>query len=55
MRGHPGKSRVGELSVFANEIRLLSPCLHDIPASITNVETRVRARHLEMLANQVSP
>ena len=28
VRGHPGKSKVGELTVFAHGARLLSPCLH---------------------------
>ena len=50
--GHPGKSNSGEMSVFARQMTLLSPCLHDVPDLITSVETRVRQRHLEMLANK---
>ena len=49
--GHPGKTKVGELSVFASDIRVLSPCLHDIPDEIKSVDTRVKSRHLEMLVN----
>jgi hypothetical protein len=29
--GHPGKSKKGELSVFAKELTLLSPCLQMLP------------------------
>ena len=50
--GHPGKSNSGETSVFARQMTLLSPCLHDVPARITSVRTRTRHRHLEMLSNQ---
>eukprot|EP00729_Bicosta_minor_P007801 gene7801-6854_t len=53
--GHPGKSNSGEMSVFARQMTLLSPCLHDVPDLITSVETRVRQRHLEMLANKQLP
>ena len=29
--GHPGKSKKGELSVFATKLQLLSPCLQMLP------------------------
>jgi lysyl-tRNA synthetase class 2 len=51
VHGHPGKSNTGELSVFAHRLVLLSPCLHDVPERITNVEVRVRHRYLEAMAN----
>ena len=78
--GFPGKTKAGELSVFAREacpagapeprhgaqMRLLAPCLHDIPDELSDPvplvsiigqapngmqDTRVRARHLDMLVN----
>lgn len=53
--GHPGKTKVGELSVFAAGVRMLSPCLHDIPDELKSVELRTKARHLEMLVNRELP
>lgn len=49
--GHPGTTNVGELSVKANVVRLLSPCLHDIPDVLIDVSQRAKQRHLEMLVN----
>lgn len=54
IRGHPGKSKKGELSIFPKEITLLSPCLHQLPKSIhglTNQETRYRQRYLDLILN----
>ena len=31
VKGHPGKSKNGELSIFPIELQLLSPCLHMLP------------------------
>lgn len=31
VRGIPGKSKRGELSIFPKEVTLLSPCLHMLP------------------------
>lgn len=57
-QGFPGKSKRGELSVFAKEIRLLSPCLHMLPfpkgenqGGIANMETRYRQRYLDLIVN----
>ena len=38
VKGFPGKSKRGELSVFPTELCLLSPCMHMIPREIKNVE-----------------
>jgi lysyl-tRNA synthetase class 2 len=51
VKGIPGRSKTGELSVFALEIVLLSPCLHMMPRSLTDQETRFRQRYLDMIVN----
>jgi lysyl-tRNA synthetase, class II len=59
VRGHPGKSKTGQLSIFPVEITLLSPCLHMLPfakgdsglGGITNQETRYRQRYLDLIIN----
>lgn len=59
VKGFPGKSRKGELSIFPTEITLLSPCLHMLPfakgdsqmGGITNMETRYRQRYLDLIVN----
>lgn len=52
--GYPGKTNKGELSVFAQDIVLLSPCLHMLPKAhfgFTNMETRYRQRYLDLIMN----
>jgi lysyl-tRNA synthetase class 2 len=57
VKGHPGKSKKGELSIFPVEIQLLSPCLHMLPQkkgdseAITDQETRYRKRYLDLIVN----
>ena len=59
VRGHPGKSKNGELSIFPQELVLLAPCLHMLPfakgstgmGGITNMETRYRQRYLDLIVN----
>ncbi|KAL6120661.1 hypothetical protein NUSPORA_02572 [Nucleospora cyclopteri] len=55
--GFPGKSKMGEPSLFADSIKLLSPCLRVIPSVknlLTNAETIYRKRHVDLLVNQES-
>ena len=58
VKGRPGKSKKGELSIFPTELTLLSPCLHMLPfakgneGGITNQETRYRQRYLDLIVNQ---
>mmetsp|Transcript_17334 Transcript_17334/g.20056 ORF Transcript_17334/g.20056 Transcript_17334/m.20056 type:complete len:610 (+) Transcript_17334:108-1937(+) len=58
VKGFPGKSKKGELSIFPTEITLLSPCLHMLPfakgndGGISNQETRYRQRYLDLIINQ---
>jgi lysyl-tRNA synthetase class 2 len=53
--GVPGKSKKGELSVFATALTLLSPCLHMLPLEkkgqkmFSNVDVRFRKRYLDLI------
>lgn len=54
VRGFPGKSKKGELSIFPHTITLLSPCLHMLPKGHTglkNQEVRYRQRYLDLILN----
>lgn len=59
VKGYPGKSKNGELSIFPTEIILLSPCLHMLPfpkgdssvGGIKDQETRYRQRYLDLIVN----
>ncbi|KAI8891430.1 lysyl-tRNA synthetase [Backusella circina FSU 941] len=54
--GVPGKTNKGQLSVFVtNEIKVLTPCLRDIPRTgLKDPEKRFRNRHLDLLVNPES-
>ena len=60
--GHPGRSSPknrpdGELSIFATEVVLLSPCLHAIPSEhygLQDKEQRFRQRYLDLIMNDKS-
>eukprot|EP01084_Bolivina_argentea_P273818 466542_1 len=56
--GYPGKTKAGELSVYAKNIIILSPCLRMLPSNqtkksgvhgITDKETRYRQRYLDLI------
>jgi lysyl-tRNA synthetase class 2 len=54
VKGSPGKSKKGELSIFPQSLTLLSPCLHMLPKSHTglkNQEVRYRQRYLDLILN----
>lgn len=54
IRGFPGRSKRGELSIFPHSIQILSPCLHMLPKpyiGLTNPETRYRMRYLDLIMN----
>jgi len=51
VRGYPGKSKKGELSIFPTQVDLLSPCMHMLPRALTNQETRYRQRYLDLILN----
>jgi len=53
--GKPGKTKTGELSIFASEIKLLAPCLHMLPGArkgLKDKEIRFRKRYLDLIINQ---
>ena len=60
--GYPGRTAPknrpdGELSIFAKEVILLTPCLHQIPSEhfgITDIETRFRKRYLDLIMSDKS-
>ncbi|GKT37085.1 Lysine--tRNA ligase [Aduncisulcus paluster] len=49
--GNPGRTKKGELSIFATELQLLSPCFHMLPRKLENPETRSRKRYLDLIVN----
>ncbi|CAG8517074.1 9800_t:CDS:2 [Funneliformis caledonium] len=54
VRGCPGKSKRGELSIFPKDVILLSPCLHMLPKAhygLKDQETRFRQRYLDLIMN----
>ena len=57
VRGFPGKSKKGELSLFPTVIVMLSPCLRMLPknkggkAGLTSQDTRYRQRYLDLMMN----
>ncbi|EEB13620.1 predicted protein [Pediculus humanus corporis] len=54
VKGHPGKTKKGELSVIPKEITLLTPCLHMLPHlhyGLKDKETRFRMRYLDCILN----
>ncbi|XP_014668686.1 PREDICTED: lysine--tRNA ligase-like [Priapulus caudatus] len=53
-KGHPGKTKKGELSVMPKDIVLLTPCLHMLPHlhfGLKDKETRFRQRYLDLILN----
>lgn len=55
VRGKPGKTKKGELSIIPSEIVLLSPCLHQLPHlyyGVKDKETRFRQRYLDLIINE---
>lgn len=60
--GYPGRTapknrEEGELSIFARQVILLTPCLKQIPSEhfgLQDVETRFRKRYLDLIMNERS-
>ncbi|KAI1744729.1 lysyl-tRNA synthetase [Xylaria scruposa] len=53
-RTNPKSRDVGELSIFAREITLLTPCLHQLPSAhygFKDKEQRFRQRYLDLIMN----
>ncbi|KAJ1996603.1 lysyl-tRNA synthetase, partial [Coemansia thaxteri] len=54
VRGYPGVSNRGELSIFPRDVTLLAPCLRTLPKSnygLRDQETRYRQRYLDLIMN----
>ncbi len=54
IRGKIFKTRTGELTIEAGELRLLAKAVHPLPEKwhgLTDVETRYRQRHLDLIMN----
>ena len=54
IRGYPGKSRRGELSIFPRQITLLAPCLRMLPKAhygYKDQELRYRHRYVDLIMN----
>ena len=51
VRGTVGKSQTGEISVFADRVRLLTKALRPLPEKFTNKEERYRRRYVDMNVN----
>lgn len=52
--GLPGRTKTGELTLSALEVKLLSPCLHMLPEAHTGFkdrEQRYRKRYLDLIMN----
>jgi lysyl-tRNA synthetase class 2 len=51
--GFPARTKAGELSLQASEVKLLSPCLHQLPGreGLVDLETRYRKRYLDLIMN----
>jgi lysyl-tRNA synthetase class 2 len=53
-RTNPKSRDVGELSIFAREVTLLTPCLHQLPSAhygFKDKEQRFRQRYLDLIMN----
>eukprot|EP01064_Diplonema_japonicum_P016141 TRINITY_DN24154_c0_g1_i1.p1 TRINITY_DN24154_c0_g1~~TRINITY_DN24154_c0_g1_i1.p1 ORF type:complete len:623 (+),score=235.95 TRINITY_DN24154_c0_g1_i1:79-1869(+) len=54
INGVPGKSKTGELSIFAKSLTLLTPCLKMLPTDhygFKDQEQRYRQRYLDLIVN----
>ena len=54
IRGHPGRAKKGELSIFPHKMTLLSPCMHMLPSDyygFKDKEQRYRQRYLDLIMN----
>ncbi len=52
--GRIGRSRRGELSVLVTSWAMASKCLRPLPESLTDPETRMRQRYLDLIVNRDS-
>ncbi|CAG8490542.1 8633_t:CDS:2 [Acaulospora morrowiae] len=54
VRGFPGRTKSGELSIYPRDMVLLSPCLHQLPTpqqGFKDQNTRYHQRYLDLIMN----
>jgi len=53
VKGHPTRTKTGELSIVPKKLELLSACLHALPHyyGLKDKETRFRQRYLDLIIN----
>ena len=51
VKGTVGKSQTGEISIFADAVRILTKSLRPLPEQFTNKEERYRRRYVDMNVN----
>lgn len=54
VRGYPGASQRGEISVLARSVAIEAPCLHNLPVAdslTSDMDTKRRRRHVDLLVN----
>ena len=53
VEGEVGKTRKGELSVFATKLQLLAPCWHNFPVQQSKLDPvlKCRRRYLDLMTN----
>lgn len=49
--GYPGRTKAGELSVLAEDVRILTPCLRRIPGNLDDVYKRFQRKYADFLVN----
>jgi lysyl-tRNA synthetase class 2 len=52
--GNINRTKTGEKSIYANSIKLLAPCLHDLPREqymVTDIDVKYRQRYLDIIMN----
>jgi len=57
VKGFPGKTKKGELSIIPTNMQVLAPCLHMLPKlhqGLSEKETRYRKRYLDLIMNTES-
>lgn len=55
IRGHPSRTKKGELSIVPVHMEVLTPCLHMLPHlhfGLKDKETRYRQRYLDLIMNE---
>lgn len=49
--GYPHRTERGELSIVPHYVKLIAPCLYQVPRELIDMHTRVSQRYLDMIVN----